>query len=112
MCFLPPTLPALPSHAVDVASSASPAVGPPPIPTPTRRERCSTFLTYEYDGTTSTAGGGSSGEKKPLGMVVEIEPVEPDLTLGGVVNDRGAPPKEKDERKKVRVCRECLNTVL
>lgn len=52
------------------------------------------------------------GEKKPVGVVVEIEQVEPDLSLGGVVADVHAPPKDKDERDKVRICRECLNTVL
>lgn len=51
------------------------------------------------------------GEKKPVGVVVEIEQVEQDLSLGGVVQDVGV-VREKDERKKVRVCRECLNVVL
>lgn len=46
-----------------------------------------------------------------MGLVKEVEPVEQDLSLGGVVNDIGQ-GKEKDERKKVRVCRDCLNTVL
>ena len=51
------------------------------------------------------------GEKKPTGIVVEVEPVEQDLSLGGVIGPVET-PKEKDERKKVRVCRDCLNTVM
>lgn len=51
------------------------------------------------------------GEKKPVGVVVEIEQAEQDLSLGGVVQDAGV-GREKDERKKVRVCRDCLNVVL
>ncbi|ORY58668.1 FYVE zinc finger-domain-containing protein [Leucosporidium creatinivorum] len=100
VCFLPPTLPPIPSP-FDAPPAAE---APPPIPTPSRRERCSTFFTYEYEG-------ALVGEKKPTGLVVEVEPVEQDLSLGGVVNDIGQ-TKEKDERKKVRVCRDCLNTVL
>jgi rabenosyn-5 len=100
VCFLPPTLPPIPSPF-----EAPPAPdAPPPIPTASRRERCSTFFTYEY-------AGALVGEKKTTGLIVEIEPVEQDLSLGGVVNDIGQ-TKEKDERKKVRVCRDCLNTVL
>ena len=87
VCFLPPTAP------YDTP--------------PTRRERCSTFITYEYDEAKFTAGG----EKNLSGTLVEIETVELDLSLGAVVNERGN-VKLKDERTKVRVCRSCLDVVL
>lgn len=87
VCFLPPTTP-----------SDNP---------PTRRERCSTFVTYEYDEAKLTAGG----EKNLSGALIEIETVEVDLSLGAVVNERNA-VKVKDERTKVRVCRNCLDVVL
>lgn len=51
------------------------------------------------------------GEKKPVGVIVEIEQVEPDSSFGAIANEVHQ-PKEKDERKKVRLCRDCLNVVL
>ncbi|SCV66929.1 BQ2448_5575 [Microbotryum intermedium] len=106
VCFLPPTpLKPLPPYS-------DPGLEPPiaASTTPIRRERCSTFFTYEHQRFLI------GGEKTPIGVVVEIEPVEIDLSFGAVVPELtgGAPPppKEKDERKKVRVCRDCLNTVL
>jgi rabenosyn-5 len=80
------------------------------IPVSTRRQRCSTFITYEYDNRTITANSGEKG--KAIGTVIEIETIEPDLSMNGVMMEKNAPPKIKDERKKVRVCRECLNVVL
>ncbi|KAL8293265.1 hypothetical protein RQP46_000959 [Phenoliferia psychrophenolica] len=76
----------------------------PPAP-PTRPERCSTFFTYEYDDRIGT-------EKKPQGVIVELEQVEQDLSLGAVVKEGAAPVREKDEREKVRICRDCLDVVL
>lgn len=106
MCYLPPTPPAdFIAPVVVPTSPLAPTPPPPAPPKPVRRERCSTFFTYEYDGLVVP------GEKKPVGVIVEIEQVEPDLTLGGVVADVHL-PKEKDEREKVRICRECLNIVM
>ena len=105
VCFLPPT-PVTPAE-----TDASPATIPfSEIPThtkATRRERCSTFFTYEQqllsDGT---------GEKQPYGVVVEIPPIEQDFSIDAVLAAPPAEKKPKDERKKVRVCRDCLNTVM
>ena len=56
-----------------------------------------------------------------MGVVVEVEPVEPDNSFGAIASELqgGAlkekereKEKEKDERKKVRLCRDCLNVVL
>lgn len=46
-----------------------------------------------------------------VGTVIEIETDEVDLSLGGMASDLRI-VKEQDERKKVRVCRECLHVVL
>lgn len=51
------------------------------------------------------------------GVVTEVPTVEQDLSIDGMLGVGGAggssaTEKEKDERKKVRVCRDCLNTVL
>lgn len=76
---------------------------------PTRRERCSTFITHEYEKMII------SGEKRLVGVTVEVEQVERDLlleNLGNTIPGGVGGVKEKDERKKVRVCRECLNVVL
>lgn len=99
MCYLPPTAPAfLPLSPIPDS--------PPPVPGSTRKERCSTFITYEYETSPS-----NSGEKILRGSVIEIETVEVGLSIKAVVNDTGA-NKPKDERKKVRVCRDCLQVVL
>ncbi|GJN88498.1 hypothetical protein Rhopal_001464-T1 [Rhodotorula paludigena] len=93
-------------------TTSSPIEGEAPTaPTkPIRRERCSTFITYEYQALSS----GSSEEKKPYGVVVEIPPVEQDLSIDAVLGPTSGPKqkKEHDERKRVRVCRDCLNTVM
>ncbi|GAA5996317.1 uncharacterized protein JCM10292_007531 [Rhodotorula paludigena] len=108
VCFLPPT----PLSQYPEPTISSPIEGEAPTaPTkPIRRERCSTFITYEYQALSS----GSSEEKKPYGVVVEIPPVEQDLSIDAVLGPTGGPKqkKEHDERKKVRVCRDCLNTVM
>lgn len=69
-----------------------------------RRERCSTFITYEHDKTAMT-------EKAPSGIVVEVEPVEQDLSFGAMTGEL-SPSRDRDERKKVRVCRDCLNIIM
>ncbi|GAA5989402.1 hypothetical protein JCM10908_001297 [Rhodotorula pacifica] len=105
VCFLPPT----PIIAIDV--EASPATTPygetPPQPKATRRERCSTFFTYEQQMLSD-----GKGEKQPFGVVVEIPPVEQDLSIDAVLGAPSTEKKPKDERKKVRVCRDCLNTTI
>ncbi|GAA6026987.1 hypothetical protein JCM8097_006018 [Rhodosporidiobolus ruineniae] len=109
VCFLPPTpLSAYPPTSPPLALPDA----PPAPPKPFRRERCSTFFTYEYQTLPGAAGGGA--EKKPTGVVVEVPPVEQDLSIDGMLGAPGGPAREKehDERKKVRVCRDCLNTVL
>lgn len=73
---------------------------------PTRKERCSTFITHEYEKMVI------SGEKRLVGVTVEVEQVEKDISLENLGNSVPGGVKEKDERKKVRVCRECLNVVL
>ncbi|CEQ39923.1 SPOSA6832_01500 [Sporobolomyces salmonicolor] len=133
VCFLPPNAPSstpFPPSPPSSASAAHSSSSSTP-PTPTRRERCSTFFTYEYE-LRSGAGAGGAGiagagdEKRPMGFVVEIAPVEQDLGIQGVLasgaeGSGGMPQKQKEkeqekrareERKKVRVCRDCLNTVL
>ncbi|BGP38028.1 carboxypeptidase Y-deficient [Rhodotorula kratochvilovae] len=101
VCFLPPTpFTHLPEHPAVPPTPDEPS----PIPKPIRRERCSTFFTYE----TQALGE----EKRPFGVIVEVPPVEQDLSIDAVLGPQGAPRKEKDERKKVRVCRDCLGTVL
>jgi len=69
--------------------------------------------------------------RRRKGFIVEIPPIEQDSTassiaafegmmMGNSPNGKGSTAKgkvgekekEKDERKKVRVCRECLNIVL
>lgn len=107
VCFLPPT--PLSQYPEPLSSPPSPddepSPTPTPVPKPVRRERCSTFFTHE----TRVLGE----EKKRMGVVVEVPPVEQDLSIDAVLGpSQGAPKKEKDERKKVRVCRECLGTVL
>ncbi|GAA6051153.1 hypothetical protein JCM3770_002565 [Rhodotorula araucariae] len=101
VCFLPPTPP---SQYPEPATTAASCDGPPPVPKPVRHERCSTFFTYE----TQVLGE----EKRTLGVVVEVPPVEQNLSIDAVIGPHGVPKKEKDEREKVRVCRECLGTVL
>ncbi|GAA5835296.1 hypothetical protein JCM9279_004500 [Rhodotorula babjevae] len=104
VCFLPPTpLLQLPEP---LAVSPPPADDPPPAtaPKPVRRERCSTFFTYE-----SQALGE---EKTRMGVVVEVPPVEQDLSIDAVLGPQAQAKKDKDERKTVRVCRDCLGTVL
>lgn len=46
-----------------------------------------------------------------MGVTEEIETVEQDISFGGIVGE-GGKDKERDERKKVRVCRDCLGVVL
>ncbi|PRQ73881.1 FYVE zinc finger-domain containing protein [Rhodotorula toruloides] len=107
VCFLPPTpISQLPEPALLDSSPDK----PPPPPKPVRRERCSTFFTYEHQ----QLGDGSRGEKKPYGVVVEVPPVEQDLSLDAAIGAGAAvqQKKEEDRRKKVRVCRDCLNTAL
>lgn len=57
-----------------------------------------------------------NGEKKPVGVTKEIEQVEREMSfesLSSSINSTtGAKEKEKDERKKVRVCKECLSVVM
>ncbi|KAK4053018.1 carboxypeptidase Y-deficient [Microbotryomycetes sp. JL201] len=71
-------------------------------PAPVRPERCSTFFTVEYEGQ-------GTAEKLPVGVIHEVEPAETESALTAFEK---ASAKPKDERKKVRVCRECLNIVL
>lgn len=99
VCFLPPTLPVSPTTQPESISTAA-------IPMPTRKERCSTFITHEYEKMVI------SGEKRLVGVTVEVEQVEKDISLENLGNSVPGGVKEKDERKKVRVCRECLNVVL
>jgi len=47
-----------------------------------------------------------------MGVVVEVPPVEQDLSIDAVLGPQAQAKKDKDERKKVRVCRDCLGTVL
>ncbi|GEM11569.1 rabenosyn-5 [Rhodotorula toruloides] len=102
VCFLPPTpISQLPETALLDPTSDK----PPSPPKPVRRERCSTFFTYEYQRL--------GGEKKPYGVVVEVPPVEQDLSLDAAIGAGAVQQKkEEDKRKKVRVCRDCLNTAL
>ncbi|BGP30149.1 carboxypeptidase Y-deficient [Rhodotorula toruloides] len=108
VCFLPPTpISQLPEPALLEPTADK----PPSPPKPIRRERCSTFFTYEYQ----QLGDGSGGEKKPYGVVVEVPPVEQDLSLDAAIGAGAAvqqKKEEEDKRKKVRVCRDCLNTAL
>lgn len=76
------------------------------IPAPSRKERCSSFFTCEYEGI------ADGGEKKAIGVIIELAEPEPDSSLGGVVLDATSVKSGKDDRKKVRVCRECLSVVL
>jgi rabenosyn-5 len=99
VCFLPPTAPLPPPST----SSDAP---PTTIPAPSRKERCSSFFTCEYEGI------ADGGEKKPIGVIIELAEPEPDSSLGGVVLDATSVKMGKDDRKKVRVCRECLSVVL
>ncbi|KAM0753604.1 hypothetical protein T439DRAFT_322497 [Meredithblackwellia eburnea MCA 4105] len=106
VCFLPPSSPA------DFLLAASAPPGHPPRPL--RSQRCSTFFTYEYDDAHQVTI--TPGEKKvATGVIVEIEPVEQDSSLNAVVADKrgpGPPPVERDERDKVRICRDCIGVVL
>lgn len=46
-------------------------------------------------------------------MVVEVPPIEQDLSIDAMLGPHPPPEKkQKDERPKVRVCRDCLNTVM
>ncbi|GAA5931302.1 uncharacterized protein JCM15063_001430 [Sporobolomyces koalae] len=137
VCFLPPTpppppTPASPSLASNAASSATP--GPPARKIVQRNERCSTFFTYISSAPTSSHRKGFSAmsEAKEFhrrtGIVVEVPPVEQDLSLDAVLgppasrnsqqeqSQRIAATKQKPDqdepRKKVRVCRDCLTVVL
>ncbi|GAA5888022.1 hypothetical protein JCM6882_000253 [Rhodosporidiobolus microsporus] len=103
VCFLPPT----PLSQFMTSSTPDDPSAPPAPPAHFRRERCSTFFTYEQQVFPPKAGE----EKKPIGVVVEIPPVEQDLSIDAMLGAAG-PVKERDERKKVRVCRDCLNTVM
>ncbi|BGP13921.1 hypothetical protein JCM10213_002565 [Rhodosporidiobolus nylandii] len=109
VCFLPPT-PL--SQYPDSFTRSSDTSAPLSPPTPFRRERCSTFFTYDYQ--VFPGSGGRDGERKALGVVVENPPEEHELSIDSVLVAPGGAlkPKEKDERKKVRVCRDCLNTVM
>ncbi|GAA5938346.1 hypothetical protein JCM3775_000869 [Rhodotorula graminis] len=104
VCFLPPTPVA--QYLEPLAVTPPSADDPPsaPAPKPNRRERCSTFFTYE------TQAFGE--EKTRMGVVVEVAPVEQDLSIDAVLGPQAQVKKDKDERKKVRVCRDCLGTVL
>ncbi|GAA5868425.1 hypothetical protein JCM8547_006271 [Rhodosporidiobolus lusitaniae] len=121
VCFLPPTpLSAYPepsflSHLSSTASESPASPPPPPPPASFRRERCSTFITYEHQVFPSPSA--VDGEKRTYGVVVEIPPVEQDLSVDGMlgsvaVGGQSREKEKKDERKKVRVCRDCLNTVM
>lgn len=105
VCFLPPT--PLSAAELDGSPAMTPRSDSPPQAKATRRERCSTFFTYEQQVLTD-----GNGEKQPFGVVVEVPPIEQDLSIDAVL---AAPPPEKkpkDERRKVRVCRDCLNTIM
>ncbi|GAA5826559.1 hypothetical protein JCM10212_006303, partial [Sporobolomyces blumeae] len=145
ICFLPPnasasTLPSPPSISPreggpDARGGKDEDKGGAVV----RRERCSTFFTFvgqdeEGDrrdaqgekrigrgGRGTQATGGASTRRN--GLVVEVRPVEQDLSLEatfqiGTNGDKGMQTKQvevKDkerDQKKVRVCRECLATVL
>ncbi|KAK4058755.1 carboxypeptidase Y-deficient [Microbotryomycetes sp. JL221] len=95
VCFLPPT-PLSPQPTTLAAETR-------PVPGSVRRERCSTFFTVEYQSK-------SSGEKPPVGVVSEVEPAEQEPAFASAFDK--TPARPKDERKKVRICRDCLNTVL
>lgn len=104
VCFLPPTPAPLPAYLVSPSTSTESV-----IPVSTRRQRCSTFITYEYSSSAVSTSDEKGGN---VGRVVEIETIEPDLSMNGVMMEKNAPPKMKDERKKVRICRECLHVIL
>ena len=112
VCFLPPSGPnQLVLAAAAARANAADPDGPQQLVPPTRRERCSTFFTYEYEASSSA----EESEKRVQGVVVEVAPMErEELDLRAAMEQaRGkAADEAKDERKKVRVCRECLNTVL
>ncbi|BGP53951.1 hypothetical protein JCM8202_006144 [Rhodotorula sphaerocarpa] len=109
VCFLPPTPPAPPDSDATLngtRAASSPSSAPPP-PKATRRERCSTFFTYEQQLI------GDQNEKQTYGVVVEVPPIEQDLSIDAMLGPHPPPEKkQKDERPKVRVCRDCLNTVI
>lgn len=112
VCFLPPSTARqlLLATATAKANAADPELAPQAVP-PNRRERCSTFFTYEYK---ALPNAGES-EKRVQGVVVEVPPVEReevDLRTAMEQSKAPRPAVVEDERRKVRVCRECLNTVL
>ncbi|GAA5900360.1 uncharacterized protein JCM6883_002821 [Sporobolomyces salmoneus] len=107
----------------------------------TRKERCSTFFTYIPSDSSTSLQGPSTAEKEKgvvtgtkkrrrKGLIVEIAPIEQDRdaakkTLEELMSGSNNPSaqtqggkkvekekEKKDERKKVRICRDCLNTVL
>lgn len=110
VCFLPPSTP----HQIIIANAAAKEGQPSQ---PTRRERCSTFFTYEWEAV--HGAGEDEGEKVAQGVVVEVAPIErEEIDARDAVNEarikegKKAIEPVRDERKKVRVCRECFNTVL
>ncbi|GAA6023700.1 hypothetical protein JCM10207_008753 [Rhodosporidiobolus poonsookiae] len=105
VCFLPPT----PLSQYPAPASPVDLTAPAPAPTPFRRERCSTFFTYEQQ---VFPAAGRDREKQALGVIVEVVPLEQDMSIDGMLGAAGPVKEKKDERKKVRVCRDCLNTVL
>lgn len=98
VCFLPPT-PA-PVISLEPPSPSTISAAPKPV----RPTRCSTFFTYEQPAETD-------GEKRALGVITEIEPVEQDMSFGAMTGEISS-SKEVDDRKKVRVCRDCLSIVM
>ncbi|GAA6006398.1 hypothetical protein JCM11491_004940 [Sporobolomyces phaffii] len=137
VCFLPPTPTPTPTPPPPPPPPSGPGRDSNPgtpegPPVPTRRERCSTFLTYvadDQDDVKPTKRGGTTEAPRRPGTVVEVAPVEEAsnaahvervlsglMTAGANANASSpppvTPPAARDERHKVRVCRDCLDTVL
>lgn len=140
ICFLPPTPTTTTQAAISTipSSPTTPATNINEQKVIVRRERCSTFFTYivDDDANNKSVRGVEKGSEKRRrkGLIVEIAPVEEDrvsaeATLAEMMmmtsSDKKKKDKQsnseddkkrfksvKDERRKVRICRDCLNTVL
>lgn len=126
VCFLPPNA----SESLAVAPSKPAATDDtPPAITPTRTARCSTFLLYErYPSTGSSqsllgSASSSSGHNALLssGNLREVDLGDfPSMQIFGTLTpqERDLVEAELDSKRArevkagVRVCRECLNTVM
>lgn len=107
VCFLP--------------ANVGPNLAPPSPSTVLRRERCSTFVTYEWSSPASAekVGAFAAGELVELDEdEMGINPSTSSPSLASILQGASQPPKplaadaNLPRRKGVRVCRECLSIVL